>query len=132
MVPHHSFPPGIERSGLPYFKVGRWGVVETGYACRIDSGSNTMVLSDAPAGIASVGGYRFPLRDLQDVVGRIDSGATLAALPDPVVGQRLIGNAADRDTMQAALNAVGVNPIVVAAFRDRSERRASTTPAGTA
>jgi hypothetical protein len=24
--------------------------------------------------------------------------------------------------MQAALNAVGVNPIVVAAFRDRSER----------
>ena len=28
----------------------------------------------------------------------------------------------DRDTMQAALDAVGVNPLVVAAFRDRSEQ----------
>ena len=69
----------------------------------------------------SVGGYRFPLHDLQEIVNRIDSGATVAALPDPLVGQRLIGNAADRDTMQAALNLVGVNPLIVAAFRDRSE-----------
>ena len=75
-----------------------------------------------PPGIVSVGGYRFPLHELQEVVGRIDSGATLAALPDPLIGQRLIGNAADRDAVQAALNAVGVNPIVAAAFRDRSER----------
>jgi hypothetical protein len=132
MVPQHSFPPGIERSGLPYFKVGRRGLVDSGYTCRIDTVTKAIVVTGPPSGIVSVGGYRFPLRDLQDVVGRIDSGATLAALPDPVVGQRLIGNAADRDTMQAALNAVGVNPIVVAAFRDRSERRASTTPAGTA
>jgi hypothetical protein len=43
-------------------------------------------------------------------------------LPDPVIGQKLIGNAADRDVVQAALTAVGVNPIVAAAFRDRSER----------
>jgi hypothetical protein len=44
MVPHHSFPPGIERSGLPYFQVGRRGVVETGYACRIDSGSDAITM----------------------------------------------------------------------------------------
>ena len=81
-----------------------------------------MVVTGPPAGIVSVGGYRFPLHDLQEMVGRIDGGATLAALPDPVIGQRLIGNAADRDTMQAALDAVGVNPLVAAAFRDRSER----------
>jgi hypothetical protein len=65
MVPHQSFPPGIERSGLPYFQIGRGGVIETGYACRIDSGTNAIALTEAPAGIASVGGYRFPLRALQ-------------------------------------------------------------------
>jgi len=119
MVPHHSFPPGIERSGLPYFQVGRGGVVETGYACRIDSGTNAIALNEAPAGIASVGGYRFPLRALQELVARIDRTATLTALPDAVLGQRLIGDAVMRDTMRAALNAAGVNPIVAAAFCDR-------------
>ena len=122
IVPRHPFPPGIERSGLPHIKIGRGGLVDTGYACRVDPAGNGMVVTGPPSGIVSVGGYRFPLRNLQDVVGRIDRGATLAVLPDPLVGQRLIGNAADRDTMQGALNAVGVNPLVVAAFRDRSER----------
>ena len=51
MVPHHSFPPGIERSGLPYFQVGHRGVVETGYPCRIDPGTNKIVVTEAPAGI---------------------------------------------------------------------------------
>ncbi len=124
MVPHHSFPPGIERTGLPYFKVEPGGVVDTGYSCRIDSVTSAVVVTDSPAGIVSVGGYRLALNDLQDVVRHIDGAATLAALPDPVVGQRLIGNAADHDAMQAALNAAGVNPIVAAAFRDRSERAA--------
>jgi len=44
MVPHHSFPPGIERSGLPYFKVERRGVVDTGYACLIDPGSDAITM----------------------------------------------------------------------------------------
>jgi hypothetical protein len=44
MVPHHSFPPGIERSGLPYFQVGRRGVVDTGYTCRIDPGSDAITM----------------------------------------------------------------------------------------
>jgi len=129
MVPRNSFPPGIERSGLPYFTIGHGGLIDTGYTCRIDSLTQGIVLTGPPSGIVSVGGYRFPLRDLQDVVGRIDGDATLAALPDPLVGQRLIGNASDRSTMQAALNAVGVNPIVVAAFRDRSERGIAGGPA---
>ncbi len=55
MVPHHSFPPGIERSGLPYFKVGRSGAVETGYACPIDHGADAIALAEAPAGIAPAG-----------------------------------------------------------------------------
>jgi len=128
MVPKHSFPPGAERSGQPYFKIARGGLVDTGYTCRVDTLTKAMVVTGPPSGIVSVGGYRFPLHDLQDVVGRIDKAASLAGLPDPVVGQRLIGNAADRDMIQAALNAVGINPIVVGAFRDRSDR--GDAPAG--
>ncbi len=129
MVPHHSFPPGIERSGLPYFKIGRGGFVDSGYTCRADSRTKAMVVTGASPGIVGIGGYRFLLHDLQDVVRRIDGNATLTGLPDPLVGQRLIGNAADRDTIEAALNAVGVNPLVVAAFRDRSIRGLAPPPA---
>ena len=122
MVPRQAFPPGAERSGFPHFAVGPGGVVDTGYACRIDAATRTAVVAAAPPGIVSVGGYRFPLQDLQDAVSGIDPAATLASLPDPLLGERLAGNAADRYTIQAALNAVGVNPIVVAAFHDRSDR----------
>jgi hypothetical protein len=97
-------------------------VVDTGFACQIDAAARTAVVTGAPPGIVSVGGYRFPFQDLQDVVSRIDPAATLAALPDPLLGDRLAGDAADRYTIQAALNAVGVNPIAVAAFHDRSDR----------
>lgn len=120
MVPHHAFPPGIEASGLPYFKVGPGGVVDTGYTCRIDSATKAIVVTGPPSGIVSVGGYRFPLHDLQEIVGRLDSDAEVAALPDPIIGQRLIGSAADYGRMQAALNLVGVNPLIVAAFRHRA------------
>ena len=60
---------------------------------------------------------------------RTRSAASITArrwqpLPDPLLGQRLIGNAVDRYAMQAALNAAGVNPIVAEAFHDRSEGQA--------
>jgi len=86
MVPRHSFPPGIEGSGLPYFKIGPRGLVDSGYTCRIDSVSKGIVVTGVPAAIVGVGGYRFPLHDLQEIVDRIDGAATLAALPDPIVG----------------------------------------------
>ena len=121
MVPNHAFPPGIEHSGLPHFKVGPNALVDTGHCCRIDSATQEIIITSAPAGIASVSGYRFPVRRLQEAVGRIDGDASLAALPDPLIGQRLIGDASNRAAMQTALGAAGANPIVVAAFRDRSE-----------
>jgi hypothetical protein len=124
MVPHHPFPPGIEASGLPCFKIDKDGLVDTGYTCRADPVAAAIVVTGPPCGIVSVGGYRFPLQDIQEVVAQADGGATIAALPDPLTGQRLIGNAADRDTLQAALNLAGVNPLVTAAFR---ERRGLTT-----
>ena len=122
MVPHHSFPPGIERSGLPYFRMGPRGLVDTGYPCRADPASRVVVLTGSPSGIVSVGGYRFSQRELREVVSRIDQGAKLAALPYPLLGQRLIGNAADRKAVVAALAAAGINPLAVAAFTDRSRR----------
>jgi non-ribosomal peptide synthetase component F len=122
MVPRHAFPPGIAHSELPHLKIGSDGFVDTGYACRVDSASKALVVTAPPLGIVSVGGYRFAFRDLQSVVGGIDDAATLAALPDPLVGQRLIGNAADRLRMQTGLDGFGANPLVVAAFRDRSAR----------
>ena len=122
MVPHHNFPPGVERAGQPHLAIGRAGLIDTGYTCRLDPGARTLAITGPPPGIVNVGGYRFPLHDLQETLGRLDTGATLATLPDPLLGQRLIGNAADRYAVQAALNAVGVNPIVAEAFR-RPQRR---------
>ena len=61
MVPHHSFPPGIERSGLPYFQVGRGGVVETGYACRIDPGTDAIALTERLRGSPGRRSLSWPL-----------------------------------------------------------------------
>jgi hypothetical protein len=124
MVPHHNFPVGAERGGQPHFAIGRAGLIDTGYTCRLDPGARTLAITGAPPGIVNVGGYRFPLHALQDTLGGLDPPATLAPLPDPLLGQRLIGNAVDGYAVQAALNAAGVNPIVAAAFHDRSEGHA--------
>ena len=120
MVPHAAFPPGVERSGLPYFKIDADGMVDTGYACRVDPVTRAMVVTGAPASIVNVGGYRFALGALQDIVGRVDAAARLSALPDPILGQRLIGDSADPDAVIAALEAAGANPLLAGAFRDRS------------
>jgi AMP-binding enzyme len=90
MVPRHSFPPGIEVSGLPYFKIGAGGLVDSGYTCRVDSVTKAIVVTGPPAGIVSVGGYRFPLHDLQEIVRRVDSGATVAARPIRLLGKGLL------------------------------------------
>jgi hypothetical protein len=120
MVPHHAYPPGIELSGLPYFKIGAGGWVDSGYTCRIDPVTKAIAVTGPPSGIVGIGGYRFPLGELYEAVKQVDSDATIAALPDPLIGQRLIGNAANRAAMQATLNLVGVSPLIVAAFRDRT------------
>ncbi len=83
--------------------------------------SNALVITGPPSGIVNVGGYRFPLCALLETIGRIDAGAALAALPDPLTGQRLVGTAADLDAMAAALGALGVNPLVTAAFGEHGE-----------
>ena len=116
MVPRHAFPPGIETSGLPHFKIGARGLVDTGYACRFDGDTKALVVTGAPTGTVRVGGYRFVLQDIRASVSEIDAGAKIGALSDAVVGQRLFGTAANRHATQAALRAAGLNPLIVAAF----------------
>jgi hypothetical protein len=117
MVPHASFPPGAER-GTPRLKITD-GTIDTGYTCRLDRDTRLLTIDGPPAGIVSVGGYRFALRTLQDLIAGIEDGSTLAALPDMLAGHRLAGSGADRDAICDALLAHGANPLLVAAFRAR-------------
>ena len=116
MVPHHAYPPGVERSGLPYFKIEPDGTVDTRQRFATQPGTKTVVLNGAPAGVAGVGGYRFALIELENTVRRIDPQARLSPVADAVMGQRLIATAADAKAMKTALDAAGANPIIGGAF----------------
>jgi hypothetical protein len=118
MVPRALFPPGSERGGAPKLKVTD-SAIDTGYPCRVDRDTKLLTIDGPPAGIVSVGGYRFALRAMQDLVGGIEDGSTLAALPDVLAGHRLAGAGSDRDAICDALLAHGANPLLVAAFRAR-------------
>jgi hypothetical protein len=125
MVPHASFPPGAERGSAPKFGVSETAI-ETGYPCRVDRDTKLLTIDGPPSGIISVGGYRFALRAMQELVGGIEDGSTLAALPDMLAGHRLAGSGSDREAICDALLAHGANPLLVAAFRARRPaRRAS-------
>jgi hypothetical protein len=125
VIPHHPFPPGVERSGAPRLKIGEDGLIDSGYPCRIDRASGTLTLDGPPAGLVTVGGYRFVLKELQDFVAQIAEGSTLAALPDGLSGHRLAGVAADRATIRRLLAEQGANPLIVSAFRERRTDQAS-------
>jgi hypothetical protein len=119
MVPRFAFPPGSECVSTLYFKTNDKGFVDTGYACRIDRDSGGLTVTTPPAGLVSVGGYRFCIRDLQDLAARLEPGGTLAALPDRLGGHRLAGSVRDRDSVRDALERLGINPLVAGAFRER-------------
>jgi hypothetical protein len=67
--------------------------------------TRTRLWSPARLPVSPASAARFLLQDLRKIAGRVDSGAAIVALPDPLVGRRLIGNAANRNMMQAALSA---------------------------
>jgi hypothetical protein len=119
MVPRHSFPPEAERAGVPAMRIAPDGMVNTGYTCRAER--DTLIVTGPPAGLVSVGGYRFGMRDLQHLVAGADRSGTLAALPDALTGHRLAGHSSDRTAIRHALAATGANPLVVRAFRDRTQ-----------
>lgn len=115
MIPRHAYPPGAEQSGLAYFKTAA-GVVDTGFPCRVDPETQTLVITGPPAGITGVGGYRFVLRELQRLITDIDSGGRIAALPDAFSGYRLAGAADNGAALRNKLIKQGVNPLIADAF----------------
>jgi acyl-CoA synthetase (AMP-forming)/AMP-acid ligase II len=94
--------------------------VDTGYAGRLDRSTGAINITAPPSGIVAVGGYRFLSQDLQEWAKRLGQGALLTALPDRWSGHRLAGRANDNARGREALNELGLNPLMVEAFRDRA------------
>lgn len=94
--------------------------VDTGYAARIDRQTGAICITAPPAGLMTVGGYRFLSQDLQEWSKRLGQGALLTALPDRLSGHRLAGRAQDNARAREALSELGLNPLMVEAFRDRA------------
>jgi hypothetical protein len=94
--------------------------VDTEYAARLDRSTGEIFVTAPPSGIMAVGGYRFLSSDLQEWGRRLGQGALLTALPDRLSGHRLAGRAQDNARAREALSELGLNPLMVEAFRDRS------------
>ena len=94
--------------------------VDTDYSARLDRATGTIYITAPPSGIMAVGGYRFLAQDLQEWAKRLGQGALLTALPDRMSGHRLAGRAPDNGRAREALSELGLNPLMVDAFRDRA------------
>jgi hypothetical protein len=94
--------------------------VDTEYAARLDRSTGEIFITAPPSGLMAVGGYRFLSSDLQEWGRRLGQGALLTALPDRLSGHRLAGRAPDNARAREALSELGLNPLMVEAFRDRS------------
>src|SRR4030081_843716 len=94
--------------------------VDTDYPARIDRSTGAICITAPPAGVMAVGGYRFLSQDLQQWAKRLGQGSLLTALPDRLSGHRLAGRAQDNARAREALSELGLNPLMVEAFRDRT------------
>jgi hypothetical protein len=95
--------------------------VDTDYAARPDRATGAICITAPPSGIMAVGGYRFLAQDLQEWAKRLGQGALLTALPDRLSGHRLAGRARDNARAREALAELGLNPLMVEAFRDQTQ-----------
>jgi hypothetical protein len=128
MVPRFPFPPGVEQTSLPQLKTAAGGFVDTKFTCRTEQDNSPMVVTAPPPGTVNVGGYRFMMRDLQDLVAEVDVGATLVAVPDITMGHRLAGSASDLAGVRKALVGRGVNPLLINAFLEPQTSAAGASP----
>ena len=94
--------------------------VDTDYAARLDRATGAVFITAPPSSVMAVGGYRFLSGDLQEWAKRLGQGALLTALPDRMSGHRLAGRAQDNARAREALTELGLNPLMVEAFRDRA------------
>jgi AMP-binding enzyme len=96
--------------------------VDTDYAARLDRATGAICITAPPSGIMAVGGYRFLSQDLHEWAKRLGQGALLTALPDRLSGYRLAGRGPDNARAREALAELGLNPLMVEAFRDRANQ----------
>jgi hypothetical protein len=119
MVPVAAYAPSLPPSDSLMAPPPR-DFVDTDYAARLDRSTGAINITAPPSGIMAVGGYRFLARDLQEWARRLGQGALLTALPDRLSGHRLAGRAQDNARAREALAGLGLNPLMVEAFRDRN------------
>ncbi|MBI3702064.1 MAG: AMP-binding protein [Afipia sp.] len=95
--------------------------VDTGFGARLNRNTGNIEITSPPGGIFAVGGYRFLSRDLDEWSKRLSADTMLTALPDQLNGHRLAGRAQDAGRAREALGELGLNPLMVEAFRNRAE-----------
>jgi hypothetical protein len=127
MVPLHPF--ASDGSPMRRVAVDAEGFVDTLYPCRFAPNAGGLVVTGPPAGLASIGGYRFAVAGLHDTVSRLDPAAKIAAFPDALTGQRLAGIAVRREELQKVLAQLGHSPLIVNAFRKRTTDGGQATAA---
>jgi hypothetical protein len=120
MVTAAAYAPPLPPSGSLVAQPAPRDFVDTEYAARLDRSTGAICITSPPSGIMAVGGYRFLSGELQEWAKRLGQGALLTALPDRLSGHRLAGRAQDNARARAALNELGLNPLMVEAFRDRA------------
>ena len=119
MVPTHSVQAPTDQS------IPGSGYVDTGFACLPGRDAQTLVVTAPPSGTISVGGYSFRQSRIDAAVAQADPEATIVALPDADLGQRLAGTAADHADLRARLQAQGANPLLTGAFAPRRPGKAA-------
>src|SRR5512144_2121592 len=106
MVPAAAFPRSAQ---APHLSPDRAGYFDTGYGCRRDASNQTLAITVPRPNIVSVGGYRVRQNDLDACLEKAAPDATVVALPDRTLGQRLAGAAQDKKAVAAALELQGAN-----------------------
>jgi non-ribosomal peptide synthetase component E (peptide arylation enzyme) len=121
MVPHEAYPPGLGN-----YRVARdaEGFVRTGFRCRSD-GNGALIVEAGPHRVVSIGGLRFGLDDLQTRFSAIDESVKVLAIEDPLLGERLRIETADRESAVAALLAAGHSQLVIDAIKEERSHRAA-------
>jgi non-ribosomal peptide synthetase component E (peptide arylation enzyme) len=112
MVPASGFPFGTK----PHHAMTAGGFIDSGHPCRFAADAQALVVTAPPAGIASVGSYRFAARELDHLAESLAADATLVVLPQELTGERLAGHAPDRAPVAEELRRRGVNPLITSAF----------------
>jgi hypothetical protein len=119
MVPSFAFPLGAEQGPETHIETDALGYVESGFGCRLADDRPALAITGPRGGLTTLGAYRFRQHDIDRLVAEVDPSATIIALPDALLGQRLAGSAADNAGVAAQLTAAGVNPLIVRAFQPR-------------